>query len=98
PRTSAPFPYTTLCRSRRVPHDRTVRNIEEADAKLRGCGGLRERRRRWNHRVEQGQADCDARAFQHRSAGKMLLREISHGSFPRRSEEHTSELQSCEKL
>ena len=53
-----------LGRRRPLLHDRAVREVDEAHARLRRRGGLRQRGARRNHRVQQRQADRDARAAQ----------------------------------
>src|SRR5262252_3567784 len=60
----------------RVPHDRAVRNIEEARPQLRRGVGLGERGSGWDHRIEQRQSDGDARAPEQGPARKMLSGQI----------------------
>ena len=54
---------------RPLVHDRAVREIDEAHPRERLRGGLRERRTRRDHRIEQRQRDRRAHAAQHGSAG-----------------------------
>ena len=52
---------------------RAMREVDEADARLRCRGRVGERRGRGNHRIQQRQGDGDARPAQHRATGQMLL-------------------------
>ena len=56
-------------------HDGAVRQVEKPHARLRRGGGLRQRRQRRNHRVEQRQADGDAGAAKERSTREVFLRD-----------------------
>ncbi len=60
---------------RRVAHDRAVRQIEEACPQFRHRGGLGESRVGRHHGIQKRQSQRHTGCFQHRSAGKMFLRD-----------------------
>src|SRR3546814_9292376 len=86
-RTDTLFPYTTLFRSRQFEHHR----CDVVPAQCRARRDARSRADAENRRGDRGRnprdrARMDLRADDHGAAGRSLG--------PRRSEEHTSELQS----
>src|SRR2546430_9204466 len=87
PPRSTLFPYTTLFRSKRDRHARRITGL--------GGGGafLRARVRHRGH-CPQGQADACGLSAAHRGSGA----QTSLNEEGRRSEEHTSELQSQSNL
>ncbi len=61
---------------RPLAHDRAMGEVEETEQGLRRGRGLRERRARRDHGVQEGQRDADARALEQRPAGQVLLRQV----------------------
>src|SRR3546814_9402704 len=94
-RTDTPFPYTTLCRS--VVHFTQAAAIEQAQA-LTSMGVA--------SRAERDRIAAEIGGFRfHAGFGKVLSRLVRHGigvhhagMLPKRSEEHTSELQSLMRI
>src|SRR3546814_8198442 len=101
-RTDTLFPYTTLFRSR--PADLEAAAAQRRDQEARDHGSHQTlvrrgaRRDRQRHRQRQGD-------YRHRKAGQGVALEVGdavalaqHGENLRRSEEHTSELQSLMRI